>query len=806
VHIEANRPLASPETSIPAISEQQTRETLALRRAIRDLLALSTLPAAWVGRERDAIAKGVVDVLITALRVECAYLLLSSGQECTEALHGSLPDEVLGAVRARCSGDRPKAPVVEQFAAQYRAAFAPVGVASKIGVVAAISTRPDFPTEIDSMLLSVAANQAAVSLESARLLEERTRAEMALRESEVFNRTIIESSSDCIKVLALDGTLLYLSPGGERMLECTAGDLVGRYWPDFWSGADHDAAHSAIAAAKRGSIGRMQGFCPTFAGTPKWWDVVLTPIYGIDGHVERLLCTSRDMTEQRATREALIERDERLRVALQASRTGTFRWDVRTNAIWWDENLYALFGAEADSVNTIEDFTRFVHPDDLPIVHAAIAACELEGHDFEAEFRVLLPGGGTRWLLDKGKMFFDEHGCPAYMTGACTDIDERKRSDEQQRLQSKVIETIAQNATAALFMMDANRCCTYMNPAAEEMTGYTLAEIKQGEAIGLTLHDLIHHSRPDGMPFPLQECPVFQALPSGTRLIGFEGHFLRKNGTTYPVQCSACPIIENGRPVGTVMEVRDLTAQRNAEELLRNSEKLAATGRLAATIAHEINNPLESVTNLIFLAKCHPGVPDEVRQDLETADQELARVTHIAQQTLGFYRDSSRPAKIALDELIRSVLMLYQRRFEYKNLRVETKLPAAVVIDGFAGEVRQILSNLILNAVDASSNNSSIHVRLSCALPSSSHGRIVRITVADHGWGIPREHRSKIFQPFFTTKKDVGTGLGLWVTKTMVERHGGVIRFRSSTQPHRSGTVFSVLLPQTAESAKFIAA
>jgi PAS domain S-box-containing protein len=457
-------------------------------------------------------------------------------------------------------------------------------------------------------------------------------------------------------------------------------------------------------------------------------------------------------------------------------------------------------------VHTLQDFMRLVHQEDVPLVREAVARSEKAGSDFEAEFRVPLPNGDVRWLLDKGKMFFDESGAPLYMTGACIDITERKRFEQAERLQGKVIETIAKNATAALFMMDAERHCTYMNPAAERMTGYTASEIKQGEAIGLTLHELVHHSHPDGTRFDVEDCPVFSALPAGERLVSYETHFVRKDGTFYPVLCSASPIIEDGKPVGTVMEVRDLTAQKKAEEMLRNSEKLAATGRLAATIAHEINNPLESVTNLIFLAKCHRDLPAQVKQDLETADQELARVTHIAQQTLGFYRDSSRRGRVVLDDIVKGVVALYGRKLAYKNLKVRTEVKEGVAINGFAGEIRQVVSNLLINAVDAAPVGSSIRIRVSLVSEACGSERMVRITVADHGPGIPVENRAKVFQPFFTTKRDVGTGLGLWVTKAMIDRHGGSIRFRSSTTPPGTGTVFSVLLPQFSESTKSVAA
>jgi signal transduction histidine kinase len=246
---------------------------------------------------------------------------------------------------------------------------------------------------------------------------------------------------------------------------------------------------------------------------------------------------------------------------------------------------------------------------------------------------------------------------------------------------------------------------------------------------------------------------------------------------------------------GMVGTVQDITSRKLQESALRQSEKLAATGRLAATIAHEINNPLEAVTNLIYLSRTDPEVPAHVCDLLETADTELARVAQIAQQTLGFYCDTTRPVQIDLNELLRSVVDLFARKMRSSKIDSTIDLEPDLYVQGLKGEIRQVFSNLVVNAIDAFESlhrpSRRIHIR-GRRIDGSNPG--VCVSVCDAGAGIPPAVRERIFSPFFTTKQSVGTGLGLWVTRGFVQKHGGHIRFRSRTSDP-TGTVFRVFLP-----------
>jgi signal transduction histidine kinase len=267
------------------------------------------------------------------------------------------------------------------------------------------------------------------------------------------------------------------------------------------------------------------------------------------------------------------------------------------------------------------------------------------------------------------------------------------------------------------------------------------------------------------------------------------------------ISASGIATFASGSPAmtGMVGTIQNITGHKNQEAALRQSEKLAATGRLAATIAHEINNPLEAVTNLIYLSRTDPDVPAPVQLLLETADIELARVAQIAQQTLGFYRDTTRPGPINLNQLLQSVTDLFARKMSSHKIDCKLDLEEGLTMYGLQGEMRQVFSNLVVNAIDAFTavpKSGRLHIRgRRRRTPSGG----VSILISDDGTGIPAHVRERIFSPFFTTKQSVGTGLGLWVTRGFVEKHGGHIHFRTRTG-HPSGTTFRIYLPSSPPS------
>ncbi|MFZ0662866.1 MAG: ATP-binding protein [Acidobacteriaceae bacterium] len=278
-------------------------------------------------------------------------------------------------------------------------------------------------------------------------------------------------------------------------------------------------------------------------------------------------------------------------------------------------------------------------------------------------------------------------------------------------------------------------------------------------------------------------------------LRGYETRLRSKDGSIRDVRIDSSPFFRGGRLAHTRCFIADVTERKLMQEALLISNRLASVGRLAATIAHEINNPLETVTNLIFVSRHQSELSDETRGYLGTADEELGRVAHIVQQTLGFYRDNSESSPRSLSRVIEDVLAIYERKCARKNLRIERRIEPDLSVFAVQGELKQILSNIVTNAIDASHPGGRIAIRARSCRDPRSNQRGIRITIGDSGAGIPRQNREKVFTPFFTTKKEVGTGLGLWIIKDLLEKRGGQVRLRSrDSQP--SGTVMHIYLPQ----------
>jgi len=359
------------------------------------------------------------------------------------------------------------------------------------------------------------------------------------------------------------------------------------------------------------------------------------------------------------------------------------------------------------------------------------------------------------------------------------DISERRKDEESLSRLAAIVDS----ADDAIIGKNLNGIVTSWNKAAERIFGYSSQEM-----IGQSILRLI----PEGLEY--EEDEILRKLRAGERIDHYETTRKKRSGELFQVSVTISPIIDNsGRVIGASKIARDISDKKRVEQLLIQSEKLAATGRMAAAIAHEINNPLESLINVIYLARQHSAPDSRVTQLLLTAEQELERVSHIARQTLGYYKDTGAPTDVLIHELIQNVLTVYNSKMMSSDIAVDSRFNDMQKISVSKGEMLQVFSNVIANAIDSMKQGGVLTITTRNLLSSSQDG--IEIVIRDTGIGIEPNNLPRVFEPFFTTKGILGTGIGLWVAKQLIARRGGQISITSSTTPKNSGTTVTIFIP-----------
>jgi PAS domain S-box-containing protein len=469
-------------------------------------------------------------------------------------------------------------------------------------------------------------------------------------------------------------------------------------------------------------------------------------------------------------------------MAQAAAQFGTWEWDPIESSQSLSQELHRIFGTEASDPDRVEKWASRVHPQDWPRVQRNMQEAERTGL-MEFHYRYLHPQLGLRRLYCKGRRFPNE----TRMFGIVQDVTARKIAEEV----SSRLAAIVESSDDAIVSKDLHGIVTSWNQGAEHIFGFTAEEM-----IGQPILKIIPPNLQD------QEGQILATIARGERIQHFETVRMRKSGELVEVSITVSPVRDDaGNIVGAAKIARDVTQHKKTERALQMTERLAAVGRLAATVAHEINNPLEAVINLIYLAK-HAPSQNDARHYLALAEEELDRVSHLTRQTLGFYRETKGATRFRLGEIVTSLLSVFASRTRNKGITLTPEISSDLELYAVPGEIRQVIANLVSNSIDAVEGGGQVRIRVSAATePRGSGVHGLRLTVADTGSGIPPAVCAQLFQPFFTTKKDVGTGLGLWICKSIVENHHGSIRVRSATTPGKSWTVFSVFLPLNAQAS-----
>jgi PAS domain S-box-containing protein len=370
------------------------------------------------------------------------------------------------------------------------------------------------------------------------------------------------------------------------------------------------------------------------------------------------------------------------------------------------------------------------------------------------------------------------------------DLTERKLAEDALRASEERWETTLQSIGDAVISTDAAGRIIFMNEVAQKLTGWTLAEAQGAElSTVFNIVQEVTRIRPEN--------PVSRVLRLG-KVVGLANHTLlvRRDGTEIPIEDSGAPIRDRqNRIEGVVLVFHDVSEQRQIEKAFRESDRLATTGRLAATIAHEIHNPLDTVGNLLFLVQ-QSTQEAETRNFAALASEELRRVTQMTQQMLTFQRESAKPTLVKIQDVLDNVLALFERKIQSAGITIAAEIDSQLGIRALPGELRQTFANLVGNSIEAiAPRQGQLKLRAYSAKGWRCGRNGLRVVVADNGPGIPSEIRKRIFDPFFTTKGESGTGLGLWIATGIVEKYGGTLRVRSTTKEGSSGTCFSVFFP-----------
>jgi PAS domain S-box-containing protein len=622
---------------------------------------------------------------------------------------------------------------------------------------------------------------------------ERENARQALSESETRYRSIFEYSKEGIALyepvfddkgavtdwLIKDANAAFISGSGVDRVH-----TIGHRLSEIFGSREQMSAYFN-AAREVFETGKARQFEAYFGPLNRYYIASIFPI------ADRLFAsTTIDITKSKQAEQLVRDSELRYRQIVETASEGIWMLDENMRITFVNDRFSSLLGYETREMLGKRKFD-FVFEEDSQLIQS-IFDLRRTGHRGVVDVRFRHRDGSERWMMMSAAPIIDAKGVFRGALDMFTDITERRAAVQALRASEGRFRELADSMPQMVWTADATGRFTYSNRRFAEFTGHS------SDHKGTDWTSSVH---PEDLPNVLRRWG--NALATGQEF-NVEARMRRAadNSDRWHLVRAVPSFEADGHVARWYGTCTDVHEGKLAEEAMMKSEKLAATGRLAATIAHEINNPLEAVTNLVFLAQ-NTSALEQSREFLTLASEELQRVAHITKQTLGFYRETAAPARVKVGNVLESVIALYERKIESKDIRLHKRFVSDAEIEAIPGELRQVFSNLISNSIDAVDTGGTLCIGLR-AVGNGDGFQGVRVIVADDGVGIATEIRQQVFEPFFTTKRDFGTGLGLWVTRQIVRRHGGNIRVRSTTNSHNRGTHFSVFLPAKAANLEVV--
>jgi PAS domain S-box-containing protein len=597
---------------------------------------------------------------------------------------------------------------------------------------------------------------------------------------------VLEATSDAVVSVNREGNFTFLNRCARKLL-AVKGDLLGKsIWKEF-PFARHGRYRDHFSRAMReGVAGDFEDFYPEPLNL--WLSIQIRP------SDEGVVIFFRDITSRRTADSALRQQTDLLSVVQQTARVATWDVDLSTGRITYSTGSYPVFGRPFDELPDLRTFRKYVPAEYLSVIDNLLLQTRQTGETIITEFPIRTADGSLVWIEFRCEALIVED-VAIRLRGLAIDVtDRRKSSDalrerqEETERQRAELETVYRTAPIGLALFD---------PVEFR---YLRVNDRQAQTLGLPREKILGRRITEIAPLKGIE-DLFREVAAGktVRNYVFEGELPTRPGEHRFWNVNYSPIQgPNGKVEAIAAVIQEITNQKKAEHALIQSEKLAAVGRLASSISHEINNPLEAITNLLYLVDTSEHLPAEVAGYVKTAQSELSRVCQIATQTLRFHRQAVSATLVTPKDLVNAVLYLYHGRLLNSGIQVETDFATSSPILCFENDIRQVLNNLIANAIDAMRQGGRLIVRAhECTDYSAEENprKGIRIIIADTGHGMPEAIRRRIFEPFYTTKELNGTGLGLWISSGIVARHQGKLTLRSTDHPVHHGTVFALFLP-----------
>jgi len=632
-----------------------------------------------------------------------------------------------------------------------------------------------------------------LNLDLERRVRERTE---KLWESEGQFRTLANSIPQLAWMSAPDGSRLWYNQRWYSYTGTSTRQILGDSWRKYY----HPSHVERVCTGLQHSLDTGEEWEDTHPilgqdGRYRWFLSRAVPIRDSQKRVVRWFATATDVTAQ-------IEAEERIKIlnrnlAQQINQLQTIMQvlpigvavaeDPECRKVSGNAALLETLGMNAnenlsrdglqDGVPAFEVFrdNQRLPARQRPLQRAIRTKSAIHGSELEIRRR----DGNLIHAVVSASPLLDDFGEVQGAVATCFDVTSRRTMEDTLRERAELMDL----ASEAIMVRDRRGLVRYWNAGAERLYGW-----KREEIIGRHMHNTLETTFP--IPFP-----EVQDITAKTGR--WEGNLIQrtKNGTEVTVACrKALKTEEDGS--GTILQInRDITSELQMQEVLQKTEKLAAMGRVAGMIAHEINNPLEAVINAVFLLLNNPSLDSDARDFAEMANAELRRVAHITRQTLSFYRESRQPVPVAIAEILEDILSLHQQSLTKSGVTPQVKMRSRHAILGLPGELRQVFLNLVVNAIQSMPEGGRLRVHVHESTERKGLRKGVRISISDTGTGIQPEDGEKIFEPFFTTKSMKGTGLGLWISRGIVHKYEGTIRYRSLRRGCRNMTCFSVFLP-----------